>query len=84
MVVLVCVLGFLLSALAVGLYMFLGRNRYSWQRPPEVLQLGASEGALHASSLKPEPCRTIRVYFIKPSKYDDAGYVQFFRFGVQP
>ncbi len=29
-------------------------------------------------------CRTIRVYFIKPSRYDDNGYVQFFRYGVQP
>jgi hypothetical protein len=34
--------------------------------------------------LKPEPCRTIRVYFIKPSRYDEEGYVQFFRYGVQP
>ena len=34
--------------------------------------------------MKPEPCRTIRVYFIKPSRYDEEGYVQFFRYGVQP
>ncbi len=31
-----------------------------------------------------EPCRTVRVYFIKPSRYDDEGYVHFFRYGVQP
>src|SRR6185437_15214362 len=31
-----------------------------------------------------EPCRTIRVYFVKPSRYDENGYVQFFRYGVQP
>ncbi len=34
--------------------------------------------------LKPEPCRTVRVYFVKPSRYDDEGYVQFYRWGVQP
>ncbi|HXZ88660.1 MAG TPA: radical SAM protein [Candidatus Binataceae bacterium] len=34
--------------------------------------------------MRPEPCRTIRVYFIKPSRYDEDGYVQIFRFGVQP
>ena len=34
--------------------------------------------------MKPEPCRTIRVYFIKPSRYDEDGFVQYFRYGVQP
>ena len=29
-------------------------------------------------------CRTVRVYFIKPSKYDDAGYVAYFWKGVLP
>src|SRR3989454_2321721 len=30
------------------------------------------------------PCRTLRVYFIKPSKYDEQGYVLRFRKGVLP
>jgi radical SAM superfamily enzyme YgiQ (UPF0313 family) len=30
------------------------------------------------------PCRTLRVYFIKPSKYDDQGYVLYFWKGVLP
>src|SRR5437773_10897622 len=29
-------------------------------------------------------CRTLRIYFIKPSKYDDAGRVQYFWKGVLP
>src|SRR5215831_19334864 len=28
--------------------------------------------------------RTVRVYFIKPSRYDEEGYVYSFRWGVQP
>ena len=49
-----------------------------------LVQISASERALRSGSLKPEPCRTIRVYFIKPSRYDEEGYVSVFRFGVQP
>jgi radical SAM superfamily enzyme YgiQ (UPF0313 family) len=30
------------------------------------------------------PCRTLRVYFIKPSKYDEQGYVLYFWKGVLP
>lgn len=30
------------------------------------------------------PCRTLRVYFIKPSKYDDQGFVLYFWKGVLP
>jgi len=33
---------------------------------------------------QPVVCRTLRVYFIKPSKYDDAGWVQWFWKGVLP
>src|SRR5262245_4585198 len=29
-------------------------------------------------------CRTVRVYCVKPSKYDDAGYVAYFWKGVLP
>ena len=76
-------IGFLLIAATI-LYLLLGRNRYGGDRPAQMLQLGASEGALSQSVLRPEPCRTVRVYFIKPSRYDEDGYVQIFRFGVQP
>ena len=47
-------------------------------------QLIAGSGAGEAAVLKPEPCRIVRVYFVKPSRYDDDGYVQFYRWGVQP
>ena len=30
------------------------------------------------------PCRTLRIYFIKPSKYDEQGYVLYFWKGVLP
>jgi len=83
MVVLLSLIGFLLVAATI-LYLLLGRNRYGGDRPEPLLQLGASEGALSEGVLRPEPCRTIRVYFIKPSRYDEDGYVQIFRFGVQP
>ena len=33
---------------------------------------------------QPVVCRTLRVYFVKPSKYDDAGWVQWFWKGVLP
>jgi radical SAM superfamily enzyme YgiQ (UPF0313 family) len=49
-----------------------------------MLQIGTTAGAVSTNALKPEPCRTIRVYFIKPSRYDEEGYVQLFRYGVQP
>jgi radical SAM superfamily enzyme YgiQ (UPF0313 family) len=75
--------GFLVVAGFI-LYMLLGRYRYGGDRPAVPLQLTASEGALDDATLKPEPCRTVRVYFIKPSRYDEDGYVQYFRYGVQP
>src|SRR5579863_2249940 len=83
MVVLLSVIGFLIGA-ALILYYLIGRNRYGGDRPAELLQIGSSAGALSTNPLKPEPCRTIRVYFIKPSRYDEEGYVQYFRYGVQP
>src|SRR5215469_8331574 len=69
---------------AVILYLLLGTNRYGGDRPAQTLQLTASQSAISNGTLKPEPCRTVRVYFIKPSRYDEEGYVQFYRFGVQP
>src|SRR5580704_17381242 len=83
MILLTCLVGFLLVATVI-LYLLLGRHRYGGDRPGQMLQLGATEGALLNVTLRPEPCRTVRVYFIKPSRYDEEGYVQVFRYGVQP
>jgi radical SAM superfamily enzyme YgiQ (UPF0313 family) len=66
------------------LYLVVGRNRYGGNHSGKMLQLAANERALQDGALRPEPCRTLRVYFIKPSRYDEDGYVQFFRYGVQP
>src|SRR5271166_592431 len=74
---------FLVFAASV-LYWLLGTNRYGGDRPAATLQLTAREGATADAAIKPEPCRTIRVYFIKPSRYDEEGFVQYFRYGVQP
>jgi len=64
-------------------YLILGRNRYGMPTRTRK-QLTAGPGAGEAVVLKPEPCRIVRVYFVKPSRYDDDGYVLFFRWGVQP
>src|ERR1700694_5303196 len=80
-------LAILATFLAFGagtLYWLLGTNRYGGDRPASALQITASASAMANQALKPEPCRTIRVYFIKPSRYDEEGYVQYFRYGVQP
>jgi radical SAM superfamily enzyme YgiQ (UPF0313 family) len=73
----------LFGVAAAILYWLIGRDRYGGKNAP-LVQISASERALREGSLKPEPCRTIRVYFIKPSRYDEEGYVSVFRFGVQP
>jgi radical SAM superfamily enzyme YgiQ (UPF0313 family) len=83
MVLMLGISGFLIFAVVV-LYRLLGRDRYGGDSPATPLQLTASQGALANGALKPEPYRIVRVYFIKPSRYDEDGYVQFFRFGVQP
>src|ERR1700730_8510801 len=83
MVLLVC-LGCVALIAGVSGYLVIGRNRYGGKRPGRPLELGASQSALSRASMQPEPCRTVRVYFIKPSRYDEEGYVQFFRYGVQP
>src|SRR5580700_5891096 len=83
MVLLVCLACVALIAGVSG-YLVIGRNRYGGKRAGRPLELGASQSALSQGVMRPEPCRTIRVYFIKPSRYDENGYVQFFRYGVQP
>ena len=83
MVLLVC-LGCVALIAGVSGYLVIGRNRYGGKRSGRPLELGASQSALSQGAIRPEPCRTIRVYFIKPSRYDENGYVQFFRYGVQP
>ena len=83
MVLLVC-LGCVALIAGVSGYLVIGRNRYGGKRAGRPLELGASQSALSQGAMRPEPCRTIRVYFIKPSRYDENGYVQFFRYGVQP
>src|SRR5579885_1123366 len=84
MVLFLIALAVFVAGAAIILYLLLGTNRYGGDRPAQPLQLTASQGALNQGTLKPEPCRTVRVYFIKPSRYDEEGYVQFYRFGVQP
>src|SRR6516165_10990112 len=82
MVVVLILVVFLLIAAGV-LYRIVGTERYG-KNQLKRLQLGARVGAARPGPLRPEPCRTIRIYFIKPSRYDEEGYVQFFRYGVQP
>src|ERR1039457_3426534 len=83
MILLTCTVAFLAFAATV-LYLLLGRARYGGDQPSNILQLTASAAAMRKGLLNPEAVRVIRVYFIKPSKYDDDGYVSVFRYGVQP
>lgn len=84
MIVLLIVLGFVLIGASALLYYIIGGQRYGQNSSSELTRPRPSENALVNSALRPEPCRTIRVYFIKPSRYDEDGYVQYFRYGVQP
>jgi radical SAM superfamily enzyme YgiQ (UPF0313 family) len=83
MVFLVC-LAVVAIGIALGVYYVIGTSRYGSNDPKNIPLLTASAAAAAGSVIRPEPCRTVRVYFIKPSKYDDDGYVQYFRYGVQP
>src|SRR6202045_4727576 len=83
MLFLVLLGAFLIFAASI-LYWLLGTNRYGGDRPAAALQLTAREGATAEAVKKPEPCRTVRVYFIKPSRYDEDCFVQYYRYGVQP
>ncbi|MGH7905236.1 MAG: B12-binding domain-containing radical SAM protein [Candidatus Binataceae bacterium] len=84
MIILLSLVSLLVIASILGIAWLLGSNRYGGDRPSDYPALAASGGALESASIKPEPCRTIRTYFIKPSRYDEEGYVQYFRWGVQP
>src|SRR5262245_22893280 len=46
--------------------------------------LSSSVPLVRPASREATPCRTLRVYFIKPSKYDEQGYVLRFWKGVLP
>jgi radical SAM superfamily enzyme YgiQ (UPF0313 family) len=70
----------LLLVATIVLYFVLDQSRYASESPP--FQTVGSRDALE-DRLKVEP-RHLRVYFIKPSRYDDEGFVQCFRWGVQP
>src|SRR5260370_19701247 len=83
MLLLALLVAFLAFAAGI-LYWLLGTNRYGGDRPASRLQITATASALANQVMKPERCRTIRLYFIKPSRYDEDGYVQYFRYGVQP
>jgi radical SAM superfamily enzyme YgiQ (UPF0313 family) len=65
-------------------YLVLGHNRYGEMGPRSQRRRAAEPGANASSLLTPDRGRKIRVYFIKPSRYNDQGYVEFFRWGVQP
>jgi radical SAM superfamily enzyme YgiQ (UPF0313 family) len=77
------VLAICLAVVVVPTAWLLGSSRYGGKngRP---LELAVRKDALVEPAVKPETCRTLRVYFIKPSRYDEEGYVQYFRWGVQP
>jgi radical SAM superfamily enzyme YgiQ (UPF0313 family) len=57
------------------------RGRTEIQRPGLTQSQDVLDRALVFES---KPVRAVRVYFIKPSRYDEEGYVQSFRWGVQP
>ena len=81
MVVLALVISLSLVIAASILYRLAGRGRYG-KKKLKALQLGSPQNA-QRNLLSAEPYRTIRIYFIKPSRYDEDGYVQLFRYGVQ-
>jgi radical SAM superfamily enzyme YgiQ (UPF0313 family) len=80
MVLLVFIGGLLLVALS--LYFVLGWNRYGGEHL--AFQMTASQSALNDPTRRPARCRVLRTYFIKPSRYDEEGYVEYFQWGVQP
>jgi radical SAM superfamily enzyme YgiQ (UPF0313 family) len=75
--------GGIMATIGIG-YLVLGRNRYGemGSRSPKPPATDCSANG--SSVLNPQPGRRIRVYFIKPSRYNDRGYIEFFRWGVQP
>ena len=83
MIVFVLVAAAIMTAIGIG-YLVLGRNRYGAIGSCPRKRLSAAYSANSLSVLTPAPRRRVRVYFIKPSRYDDQGYVEYFRWGVQP
>jgi len=72
----------LLAILLPPLLILLRRARRGATDVVPVAQVLAP--ARPVAAVPPRICRTVRVYFIKPSKYDDRGRVQHFWKGVLP
>lgn len=83
MLVLLVLLGIIAGGAIAG-YLVLGRNRYGDDRSLSLPATLGGQSPRASQLLEPEPIRAIRVYFIKPSRYDENGYVSYFRWGVQP
>src|SRR5580704_5456112 len=83
MIVLIIVATVIIAASGIG-YLVLGRGRYGEMNSSSGKRSTVESCAGATSDERPEPCRKVRVYFIKPSHYDDLGYVEYFRWGVQP
>src|SRR5947207_2506747 len=77
----------LLAAIVVvgvlGFASLLGLFRRAAREAGAIAPLAATMRAPVASTVA-TPCRIVRVYFIKPSKYDDRGRVAYFWRGVLP
>jgi hypothetical protein len=69
---------------AVLLVSFLVLRRAARDAGELAPPLAAPEGRLERTTAAAVVCRTVRVYFIKPSKYDDRGRVAHFWKGVLP
>ncbi len=73
----------IIAAVVVG-YLVLGRKRYGGKAAVAGLRRTPRSAAGPPARSHSQSRRTVRVYFIKPSRYDDLGYVETFRWGVQP
>src|SRR5262250_2859041 len=74
-----------LTALAAVLaVLFVVLRRRVTRGAGELAPLAATPPALSPAARSAVVCRTLRVYFVKPSKYDDRGRVQHFWKGVLP
>lgn len=68
---------FIVASIGIG-WLVLGRRRRG-----EIASV-PDEHRSSANTLRYRPIRVVRVYFLKPSRYNDGGYVQHYRWGVQP
>ena len=82
-VFLALIAGGVIASIGIGC-LVVGRNRYGEMASRAQPRLTAGGDATGSGIVKPDPRRRVRVYFIKPSRYDDEGYVEYFRWGVQP